>query len=490
MTDAPAIETRGLTKRFGGLVAVDDLSLAVPPGQIRGLIGPNGSGKTTAVNVLSGLYRPDAGEIHLCGRRTDRLRPHEIAACGVARTFQISKLFGSMTVLENVLVPALAARDRGARRSSAAVLDRARGLLDFVTLDGMRHALAKELSGGQSMLVQIARALMVDPLHVILMDEPFAGVHPAIRDIIMEAILKMNREEAVTFLIVSHEMAELRRLCQRVSVMDDGHLIAEGTLEEMAHTPRCSRRISGRRRARDGAPRPRACRRGVRRGDRYPLGHHAAGRAGQHHGRDRTQWRGQVHAAPDDLRLPARAAGTIALDGRPIHTLAPHEVKRLGISYVPQGANIFPQLTVEENLLLGAWVIRRERVRVAERLERAYAAFPRLLERRRRRATALSGGEAKMLSLAKELVTDPALILVDEPSAGLAPRIVEQVYARLLEVRGQGVTILLVDQNINKAVEVSDYLYMIERGGVKREGPRAEFADQLRDIVRDSLLGA
>jgi len=118
------------------------------------------------------------------------------------------------------------------------------------------------------------------------------------------------------------------------------------------------------------------------------------------------------------------------------------------------------------------------------------AAFPRLLDRRRRRATALSGGEAKMLSLAKELVTDPALLLVDEPSAGLAPRIVEQVYARLLEVRGQGVTILLVDQNINKAVAVSDYLYMIERGGVRREGPRAEFADQLRDIVRDSLLGA
>ena len=95
-----------------------------------------------------------------------------------------------------------------------------------------------------------------------------------------------------------------------------------------------------------------------------------------------------------------------------------------------------------------------------------------------------------MLSLAKELVTDPALLLVDEPSAGLAPRIVEQVYARLLEVRAQGVTILLVDQNINKAVEVADYLYMIERGQVRREGPRAEFAGQLRDIVRDSLLGA
>ena len=91
------LETRGMTKRFGGLVAVDELSLAVPRGQIRGLIGPNGSGKTTTVNVLSGLYRPDGGEIHLCGQRTDRLRPHQITACGVARTFQISKLFGNMS---------------------------------------------------------------------------------------------------------------------------------------------------------------------------------------------------------------------------------------------------------------------------------------------------------------------------------------------------------------------------------------------------------
>jgi ABC-type branched-subunit amino acid transport system ATPase component len=182
--------------------------------------------------------------------------------------------------------------------------------------------------------------------------------------------------------------------------------------------------------------------------------------------------------------------GRIALEGREINALAPYEVKRLGISYVPQGANIFPQLTVEENLQLGAWVIKQDRARVAARLEGAYTAFPRLREKRRRRATTLSGGEAKMLSLAKELVTEPTLLLVDEPSAGLAPRIVEQVYAQLLAVREQGVTILLVDQNINKAVQVSDYLYMIERGEVRREGPRRDFADQLHAIVRDALLGA
>jgi len=231
------LETRKMTKRFGGLVAVDDLSMSVPRGQIRGLIGPNGSGKTTTVNVLSGLYRPDGGEIHLCGRRTDRLRPHQITACGVARTFQISKLFGNMTVLENVLLPALAALDRGSHRPLAEIREKGRQLLDFVTLDRMRHAQARELSGGQSMLVQIARALMIHPLHLILMDEPFAGVHPTIRDIIMEAIIRMNRDEGVTFLIVSHEMAELRRLCQQVTVMDDGRRIAEGTLEEVANDP-------------------------------------------------------------------------------------------------------------------------------------------------------------------------------------------------------------------------------------------------------------
>ena len=229
------LETRGLTKRFGGLVAVDGLPLTIRAGEVRGLIGPNGSGKTTTINLLSGLYRADAGEIRLRGERIDHLRPHQIAARGVARTFQIPKLWGNMTVLENVLVPALAEPDRGARRSTTEILDRARRLLAFVTLDRLRHALAKELSGGQSMLLQIARGLMVRSIHLFLMDEPFAGVHPTIKDTIMETILRMNREEGVTFLIVSHEMGTLRRLCPRVSVMHEGQLLAEGSFEEVAN---------------------------------------------------------------------------------------------------------------------------------------------------------------------------------------------------------------------------------------------------------------
>ncbi len=229
------LETKSLTKRFGGLVAVDDLPLSVRAGEVRGLIGPNGSGKTTTVNLLSGLYRADAGEIRLRGERIDRLPPHEITARGVARTFQTPKLFGSMTVLENVLLPALTELGRAGHRPMPEIRARARRLLEFVTLDGHRHALARELSGGQSMLLQIARGLMVHPIHLFLMDEPFAGVHPTIKDTIMETILRMNRTEGVTFLIVSHEMATLRRLCRRVSVMHEGKLIAEGSFEEVAN---------------------------------------------------------------------------------------------------------------------------------------------------------------------------------------------------------------------------------------------------------------
>lgn len=181
--------------------------------------------------------------------------------------------------------------------------------------------------------------------------------------------------------------------------------------------------------------------------------------------------------------------GRIVFDGAEVQRFAPHAIKRQGIGYVPQATNTFPQLTVHENLLLGAWVFRHDGPRVTRMLERAYAAFPRLAERRRLRATGLSGGEAKMLSIAKEMVTEPRLLLVDEPTAGLSPKIAEHVYAQLVAARAQGVTVLLVDQNIAKAVEIADHLYMLEMGQVRRSGPRQAFADQLRDLIRDALLG-
>ena len=231
------LETRHLTKNFGGLTAVNRVSFDVKRGEIRGIIGPNGSGKTTMVNLISGLYRATAGEIRFMGEPIDGLPPNLRAMRGMVRTFQIPKLFRDMTVLENMLVPALAQAQRGDGEALDAVVARAEELLTFVNLLAAEQELARTLSGGQSMLLQIARGFMVRPLFLYLMDEPFAGVNPQIKSVIMASIQRINQEQGVTFLIVSHEMPTIRRLCSNVSVMHEGRLIAEGSVEEVANNP-------------------------------------------------------------------------------------------------------------------------------------------------------------------------------------------------------------------------------------------------------------
>jgi ABC-type branched-subunit amino acid transport system ATPase component len=182
--------------------------------------------------------------------------------------------------------------------------------------------------------------------------------------------------------------------------------------------------------------------------------------------------------------------GQILFTNQAIAGFSPYQVKSLGISYVPQGINVFPQMTVEENLLLGAWTFRGDKHRVKTALEQVYTLFPALTTHKNRRAVFLSGGQAKMLSIAKEVISGPRLLLVDEPSAGLAPKIATHVYDFLQQSHTIGLSILLVDQNISKAVEISAYLYMVEMGQVKLEGKREVFSENLREIIRDSLLGA
>ena len=227
------LRTESLTKDFGKLRAVDNLSLNLEEGEIRGLIGPNGSGKTTFVNLITGIYRPTSGEIYCSGRRIDRLSADNITHEGIMRTFQIARLFGDMTVLENMLIPAFT-QGKSKREAS----HRAKELLDFALLGKLSNEPAGNLSGGQTMLLQIVRGFMRQPLKLYLLDEPFAGIHPAIKDVIIETIQKMNREEGVTFLVVSHELTTIRRLCSRISVLHGGRLISEGTMKEVANDPR------------------------------------------------------------------------------------------------------------------------------------------------------------------------------------------------------------------------------------------------------------
>jgi ABC-type branched-subunit amino acid transport system ATPase component len=182
--------------------------------------------------------------------------------------------------------------------------------------------------------------------------------------------------------------------------------------------------------------------------------------------------------------------GEVRYRGRALAGLSPFEVKRLGISYIPQGSNNFPHMTIEENLLLGAWTFRSEKDRIRQGLETVYGLFPVLGEKKKQKAEFLSGGESKMLSIAKEMISNPELLLVDEPSAGLAPKIVSYVYDFLRRCNLNGISILLVDQNINAAIDNAHYLYMLEMGTVAMEGDSPFFRENLKDIIRDSLLGA
>jgi ABC-type branched-subunit amino acid transport system ATPase component len=224
--------TEELTRDFGKLRAVDHLSLSLEPGEIRGLIGPNGSGKTTCINLLTGIYKPTSGGVYFHGKRIDRLSPEDITHEGIMRTFQIARVFGDMTVLENMLIPAFT---QGTSKRVA--VRRANELLEFSLLGRLSNEPARNLSGGQGMLLQIVRGFMRQPLRLYLLDEPFAGVHPVIKDVMIETIQKMNREEGVTFLVVSHELTIVRRLCTRISVLHGGRLISEGTVKEVANDP-------------------------------------------------------------------------------------------------------------------------------------------------------------------------------------------------------------------------------------------------------------
>jgi branched-chain amino acid transport system ATP-binding protein len=226
------LDVRDVVKRFGGLKANDGISMQLAAGEIRGLIGPNGSGKTTLINQVTGIYEVTSGSIHHYGRQIDGLKADVIASLGIMRTFQVARVFRDMTVLENMLIPALA---QGQSRSKA--VRKADELLDFALLTRLKNKPAKSLSGGQNMLLQIVRGFMIDELKLYVMDEPFAGVHQSIKGIIIKSIKMMNREQRVTFLIVSHEMATVSSLCSKVTVLAEGRRIAEGSMQTVANNP-------------------------------------------------------------------------------------------------------------------------------------------------------------------------------------------------------------------------------------------------------------
>ena len=243
---APLLEVERITKRFGGLVALSEVSFAIRRGEIYGLIGPNGAGKTTLFNVLTGLYRQDEGRFRFEGRVLERQTPDRIAALGIARTFQNIRLFANLSALENVMigrhvrthagVVGAVLRNPATRAEEAAIVERARELLAYVGIAARGNELAKHLSYGDQRRLEIARALATDP-RLLALDEPAAGMN-ATEKVELRRLLDSIRRDGVTLLLIEHDVRLVMGLCDRVLVLDYGRNIAEGLPKAIQKDPR------------------------------------------------------------------------------------------------------------------------------------------------------------------------------------------------------------------------------------------------------------
>lgn len=242
----PLLEARGIGKKFGGFWAVQGVSLSVHTEEIIGLIGPNGAGKTTLFNVLSGYLPNDTGEIFFKDERIDVLESYQVAHRGLARTFQITRVFSRMSVLDNLrfAAPRQAGESllrglfapRAVARREAEITERAHELIKYFKLERLTNEYAGALSGGQRKLLEMARALMTDP-DMILLDEPMAGVNPALKEQLLDYILDL-RNKGLTFLVVEHDIDMIMRISDRIFVMANGELIASGTPDVVRNNQR------------------------------------------------------------------------------------------------------------------------------------------------------------------------------------------------------------------------------------------------------------
>jgi branched-chain amino acid transport system ATP-binding protein len=241
------LEVHDLVKTFGGLVVLNRCSFQVRRGTITGLIGPNGAGKTTLFNVLTGFHKPDSGRVLFNGRDITGLAPHQIFRHRICRTFQIPREFRDMTVLENLmLIPPGQFGERlwypwfrpaAVRHQETKIRDQALEVLATVRLFDLRNDYARHLSGGQKKLLELARTMMADP-ELLLLDEPGAGVNPALMDELAAYVLHLARDRGVTILLIEHDMDLVMRLCDPVIVLSEGHPLVEGPFEMVAKDPR------------------------------------------------------------------------------------------------------------------------------------------------------------------------------------------------------------------------------------------------------------
>ncbi|TWC62849.1 ATP-binding cassette domain-containing protein [Herbaspirillum sp. SJZ099] len=488
----------GLTMVFGGVRAVGNLGFEVPAAAVTSLIGPNGAGKTTALNMLSGFYRPTSGSFALGGVALAGLPAFRIARHGVARTYQTSQLFGSLSVADNVALACgrgrlgglLSARGFG----DAAVRARCASLLAYCGYRGAIDIAAADLAHVDRRLVEIARALAADP-DVLLLDEPAAGLSREDKSMLARLLQKIAAA-GISVVVVEHDMELVMQISSRIVVLDAGQRLAIGTPQEVQNDPAVRQAYLGEEAQQPAATAARVATPGA--AELLGVGELVAGYGAEPvlHGINLQVKQGEMVAllgangagkstlmrALAGLHRPVQ--GGIHAGGVNLMDLRAEEIVRHGVVLVPEGRQVFPELSVLDNIRLGAFLYPQD---VEARVEEMLGRFPRLRERLHQRAGLLSGGEQQMLAIARGLMSRPRVLLLDEPSLGLAPKVIAELFAALDRLRNENMTIVLVDQMAALALSLADRAYVIEGGRVVAQGSAAEIA--ANDALAKAYLG-
>jgi len=491
-----------LTRNFGGFAAVSDLSFHVKQGEILGLVGPNGAGKTTTFNLITGFLKPTSGSVTFRGEEVTGLAPHALARRGLARTFQHTRVFADLNVRENVRV-ASHMRERGGvlrtlfgtSPTEARELDEhVASVIDMVGLTRQAATRAGGLPYGDQRVLEIALALAGVPT-LLLLDEPFAGMNESESSRTMDLIGAI-RDRGTTVLVIDHHMQTMARGCDRLVVVDHGVKLAEGSPAAVTHDPEVVRAYMG---ASEELRAPAPLRGSP--DDVLAFGGISVsyGRVRALEGVDLRLARGEMVAivgangAGKTTALRAVSglvpvlAGTVTLLSRDVTGLNPAARVRLGMAHCPEGREVFPRMSVRENLEMGAAAGALDDVV----LEHVYELFPRLRERSGQLAGSLSGGEQQMLAIGRAMMSSPQVLLLDEPTLGLAPLLAREVGEALLRLNGEGVSVLLVEQNAVLALAIAHRAYVLENGKVALAalaGPAAELRED--EAIQRVYLGA
>lgn len=530
----PAIRVGDVTVDFGGLEAVGHVSLDMMPGAISAIIGPNGAGKTTLLNVLSGLQKNSTGHAWFAGKDVTRLRPDQIARLGIARTFQNLRIFDNMTVLDNVMTGrhqhershlfTAGVRWPSQRKEERQSREAAMRVLEFVGLAHRAEDKAASLPYGQQRLVEIARALATEP-SVLLLDEPAAGMNQGERDLLVQKIKHIANSQ-IKVILVEHNMDVVMAISHQVAVLDHGVLICEGDPETVQCNPQVIEAYLGAGHQQDSEPPMVECDETTcdvvqiasppaRTPVREMTAEEAASPEGvllEIHGISTSYgainavrsvslsvMQGEVLAV-----LGANGAGKttlmrtisgilrpnsgrIVFGGQDVTRMSAARIVELGISQVPEGRHVFPTLSVYDNLALGTSRVNHKGAEFQEAIDGVYELFPMLYERRLQAGGSLSGGEQQMLAVGRGLMANPRLLMLDEPSMGLAPVLNAAIFESLHLLNDRGLTLLMVEQNADAALQIADRAIVLVTGEVALTGGASELRSDPR--IRSLYLG-